>query len=269
MNALTDHALKVPRSVTKDARTIQQVLAGIARKYPADLIPGQLEDIPRIAYHIELIAKAKGFDARVCDIGGGIGLFSVGCAAMGMDSVLVDDFRDTINDITGERMLDLHRQYGVQIITCDVVKDRLDVPPESFDALTSFHSMEHWHHSPKAFFKQVLQSLKPDGLFLLCGPNSVNLRKRFTVALGVSNWSSIEEWYDEETFRGHVREPHTRDLAYIARDLALRKVNVFGRNWLASQSRSKLVRKLTPFADPLLNKFPSLCSDIYMSGYKA
>ena len=59
MNALTDHALKVPRSVTKDARTIQQVLAGIARKYPADLIPGQLEDIPRIAYHIELIAKAK------------------------------------------------------------------------------------------------------------------------------------------------------------------------------------------------------------------
>jgi len=97
--------------------------------------------------------------------------------------------------------------------------------------------MEHWHHSPKAFFHRVTRSLRPGGLFLLCGPNSVNLRKRFSVPFGRSNWSSMEDWYEQQVFRGHVREPNVNDLRHIARDLGLVVISVFGRNWLGRDSR--------------------------------
>jgi hypothetical protein len=89
-------------------------------------------------------------------------------------------------------------------------------------------------------------ALKPGGLFFLGVPNCVNLRKRITVPLGAGKWSAIEEWYEREMFRGHVREPDVGDLRYIARDLGLRDVRIFGRNWLGYASRHGWVRALTP-----------------------
>jgi hypothetical protein len=77
----------------------------------------------------------------------------------------------------------------------------------------------------------------------------------------------MEDWYEQQVFRGHVREPHVIDLRYIARDLGLVDISVFGRNWLGRDSRWALVRKLARVADPALRRFPSLCSDIYVEGY--
>ena len=38
-------------------------------------------------------------------------------------------------------------------------------------------------------------------------PNCVNLRKRLTVPLGRGKWSPMADWYEQPSFRGHVREP--------------------------------------------------------------
>ena len=46
------------------------------------------------------------------------------------------------------------------------------------------------------------------------------------------------------------------DLRYIARDLGLRNVRIFGRNWLGRASRRSWVRALTPMADRVLRPFP-------------
>jgi SAM-dependent methyltransferase len=185
-----------------------------------------------------------------------------------MKALLVDDFADPINRRMGDSVFVVHQKYGVRILSRNVITDGLADISERFDVVTTFDSMEHWHHSPKRLFRQVgKQLLKPGGRFVLAVPNCVNLRKRLSVPLGVGKWSSMEDWYQEPEFRGHVREPDVADLRYIALDMGLRKVQILGRNWVGYVSRSRFVRLATRIADRPLRMFPSLCADLYLTGH--
>src|SRR5262249_31298523 len=155
----------------------------------------------------------------ICDVGGGVGMFSVALRALGYQSILVDDFDDPINHAMGSDVLQVHRSYGVDVRSRDVLADSLDLAPGSLDTVTSFDCIEHLHHSPKQLFRTLARSLRPGGTFILCGPNAFNLRKRITTPLGIGSWSSMEDWYEPEKFRGHVREPSLADLCYIAEDI--------------------------------------------------
>jgi len=247
---------------------IEQTLEMVARSYPQHMIATQLTDIKRTAYNIQL--AVDGADPRslsICDIGGGVGLFSPGCAALGIHVVLIDDLADPVNVKEGNAPLLVHRKFGVKVLCRDVIAQGVADIGERFDIVTSFDSMEHWHHSPKALFHEVRDSLlKPGGRFVLGVPNCVNLRKRITVPLGIGKWSSMLEWYEETSFRGHVREPDVSDLRYIANDMGLKDARIVGRNWLGYQSRFDFVRAGMWLADIPLRFFPSLCSDIYLTG---
>lgn len=107
--------------------SIHDVLWNVAKQYPEDMAVEQVRDIPRISFNINIAVDAiKGkshTELEICDLGGGIGLFSVGCAAHGMKrTVLVDDFEDAVNHRVGASILDLHRSYGVEVISCDIVE---------------------------------------------------------------------------------------------------------------------------------------------------
>src|SRR5262245_4681365 len=199
-------------------------LRDVARRYPATLVDEQIRDIPRIAFNIGIALGSTNStsvsELELCDLGGGVGLFSAGCAAYGLKrTVLIDDFNDPVNQRTGESILDIHRSLGVEVVSRDVVAKGIHDIEGNFDVITTFDSMEHWHGSPKKLFHEVAQKLKPNGVFVLGAPNSVNARKRITVPLGFGNWSRLQDWYEPDVFRGHVREPTVDDLRYIARDM--------------------------------------------------
>jgi SAM-dependent methyltransferase len=249
--------------------SLNDMLARIALDYPPAQIEIQQDDILRIAFHLELVERALPNGGSIADVGGGLGLFSAGCADMGLSSKLVDDFRDLANIPIAEDIFQrVHRKRGVEIISRDVIAQGVEFPPESLDVITTFDSMEHWHNSPKQLFRQLLTALRPGGTLIIGVPNCVNIRKRITVPLGIGKWSSMNDWYEAETFRGHVREPDVDDLLYIARDLGLTDIEIMGRNWLGYVSRFGWVRRLTPLADKVLRMFPSLCSDLYLVGRK-
>jgi SAM-dependent methyltransferase len=248
--------------------SLEAVLRDVARRYPEALISGQLRDIPRIAFNISLVATRLGFDVSVCDIGGGIGLFSVGCAASGMRATLVDDFNDSVNREFSSVPESVHRAFAVNVVSTDVVASPPDFPSGSMDVVTSFDSIEHWHNSPKMLLARALSWLRPGGLLVIGVPNCVNLRKRLTVPLGLGKWSSMYDWYEQTPFRGHVREPDVDDLKYIARDLKLENIEIIGRNWLGYVHRSALVRAITRVADVPLRAIPTLCADLYLIGTK-
>jgi SAM-dependent methyltransferase len=255
-----------PQRAAAHSEEIGALLRGIATSYPEDLVPAQLRDVARIAFNIGLITARLGRDVAVCDVGGGIGLFSVGCAALGMRSTLVDDFGDDVNREFAQVPQRLHKAYGVEVVSSDVIESPPEFADGSFDVVTSFDSMEHWHHSPKALFHRITRWLRPGGLLVLGVPNCVNLRKRITVPFGIGKWSSMEDWYEQARFRQHVREPDTGDLRYIARDLQLQQVEILGRNWLGYASRRGWVRLGTLLIDAPLRFFPSLCADLYLVG---
>jgi SAM-dependent methyltransferase len=248
---------------------LHALLHSLAAEYPPEMVDAQRADVPRIAFHVGLVRTHKGAGASVCDLGGGVGLFSLGCAVLGMRSLLVDDFRDPVNlRARGDEVLALHRSHGVRVLSRDVIAEGIDDVTDRFDAVTSFDSMEHWHHSPKRLFAAALRALVPGGLFVLGVPNCVNLRKRLTVPLGRGRWSSMEEWYESPVFRGHVREPDVQDLRHIARDLGLVSWTILGRNWLGHANTNRLVRLGSRLIDRPLQLVPSLCSNLYLIGYK-
>lgn len=241
---------------------LRKLLVTIAFQYPSELRPYALSDIDRTAFQIELIRQRKGADISICDVGGSISLFSVACAALGMHSILIDNF-----DIDRGALLDrVHRPYGVEVIRRDVISEPLNFPPNSLDVAASFDSIEHWHGSPKPVLHALKGALKPNGSFVIGVPNCVNLRKRITVPFGYGKWCSIQDWYEAPIYRSHVHEPDVDDLRYIAKDLGLKEVRIYGRNWSGYSSPNKLVRLGIKIIDRPLQLRPSLCSDLYLVG---
>jgi len=250
------------------------VLRNIANQYPKDMVDQQVQDIPRISFNIGIALDAAKpnphTELELCDLGGNIGLFSVGCAAFGIKrTVVVDDFDDPVNHRVGASILDLHRSFGVEVIVRDIVENGIRDIEGTFDIITTFDSMEHWHHSPKRLFREVVEKLNPGGVFVLGVPNCVNMRKRISVPLGIGKWSRMQDWYEEDKFRGHVREPDVSDLMYIARDMGLTAIKILGRNWQGHYSANPVIRFATKIMDFPLRIMPSICSDIYLVGRKA
>src|SRR5262245_48629830 len=253
-----------------------RLLDKLARSHRPDLVPGQLAEVARIAFEVELVIERVGTDVALCDIGSGIGLFPAACASLGMRVTMMDDFVHPFGDesvplvpdapdavyLGGvEDALTLHRCLGVRVEKRDALEEGLGFGPASLDVVTIFDVMEHWHHSPRSLLRAVVQALVPGGLLIIGGPNCVNLRKRITVPLGRGKWSRLADWYEMKRYRGHVREPDVADLRYIARDLGLAQVEILGRNWAGYLSASPWMRRATAVADRLLQVRPSLCSD--------
>jgi 2-polyprenyl-3-methyl-5-hydroxy-6-metoxy-1,4-benzoquinol methylase len=240
----------------------------VIRRFPEKIRAGQLMQANRFAWEVDLAAKHTPPGGTIADIGGGWGSFALGCAARGFRTTLVDDFRDSgfFDEATMGAMRALYAEYGVDVVSRDVVANQLSFAERSLDTITIFDSLEHWHNSPKRLLANVATTLRDGGTFILATPNCVNLRKRITVPLGRGKWSAMADWYETATFRGHVREPDVDDLRYIARDMNLRDAAIIGRNWNGYCSASRLTRAVTPFVDIFLRMRPSLCSDLYMVG---
>ena len=138
------------------APDVRALLHRLADEYPEGWRAAQHADVARIAFYLSIVIREKATGCTACDLGGGVGLFSVGAAALGMEAVLVDDFGDQVNADCCEDALAVHRKHGVRVLSKDVLTDDLGLGPGSLDAVTPFDSMEHRHHSPRRPFTGCL-----------------------------------------------------------------------------------------------------------------
>lgn len=245
---------------------LAEMLRSIGCEFPGSVAESTSPvQISRMDFQLSVIKERIPPPAKIVDLGAGMGLFPIAAVKSGYTFYAVDDYKDPINFLVGDAAVNVLRRHGVNIVEQSVFEP-LQFAHGSIDVICSFHSIEHWHQSPKGLFAQCVKLLKPGGVFFLGGPNCVNLRKRIAVLLGRAKWSQMKDWYEQERFRGHVREPDVDDLLYIARDMGLVNVKVYGRNFLGMES--KAYGKLAKIADPVLSSFPSLCSDIFIVGNK-
>jgi len=199
-----------------------------------------------------------------------------------MSVTLVDDFGGGGGVEIGQQPEDIpllaafEKEIGVAVIRQNILEKTLPLENSSVDVVTCFHSLEHWHHSPRRLFREIVRIIKPEGIFVLATPNAVNLRKRLYVLFGRSNLPLLRDWYElgDPVYRGHVREPVIRDLHQLMRWIGFDIVGTYGRNFIGRESTvlsSFLPSSLLAAAaasDRLLRFFPSLCSDIHVVGRK-
>jgi SAM-dependent methyltransferase len=218
---------------------------------------------------------------HLVDLGAGLSVFGPLCRVSGLQVTLVDDFGGgggiELRPKTEVPLLSVfEKELGIQIARENFLERPLPLPDASVDVVTCFHSLEHWHHSPRRLFQEVTRIIKPGGFLLLATPNAVNIRKRIFVLLGRTNFPTLNEWYNDgdPIFRGHVREPVIRDLHELMAWNKFRVVGTYGRNFIGRQSQALgflppfLLEAIAAGSDRLLRLRPTLCSDIHVMGQK-
>lgn len=238
---------------------ISAALEAVIRRYPRDLQSEAQKDAPRIVEHA---SWAQGC-ARVLDIGGGFEPFAPLLSMRGAEVTIVDTFEHEF--FQREDLQALIAEFPMELVTMDATADSLPFESSSFDCITTFDSLEHWHHSPRRLFGELRRVAQPGALFILGVPNAVNARKRIAVLFGKTNWSRFEDWYEPDRFFGHVREPVVADLEKMADELGLRERAIVGRNWLGLR-RGPLGQRVTAIVDKPLRLRPSLCANLYLLG---
>ena len=245
--------------------------------------PGTHQNEDRLIFYLRLVheAGALGPGRHLLDLGAGLSAFGCMARLKGMDVTVVDDFgggggvdRDDLTET--RRMLEAWKtQWGIRVVEQDFIAKPLPLDSNSVDIVTCFHSLEHWHHSPKRLFREITRVLKPQGWIILATPNAANIRKRFYVLTG-RNTTVLDDWYHhgDPVFRGHVREPVLGELHQILKWNGFDVVASYGRNFIGRGSHAlaflppRLLEIAAAGSQSLLRFFPTLCSDIHVMGRK-
>ncbi len=254
--------MKISQEVIETTKKIESL-------YPSEFDWLLNDNRTRMLWQIQTVVDNVKKGGNLVDIGGGIVPFMRVCQEMGYQTTIIDDFSDQMYQTpASETVLSDFRNAGMNILDGDAFSMDLDVIDGPIDMITSHDSMEHWHCSPKKMFHTLWEKTSKGGFMFIGVPNCVNLRKRLTVPFGIGKWSGMDVWYEEPVFRGHVREPDTGDLAYIAKDLDASNYKIVGQNWMGYRNSRPAIRAITPFVDKILQIRPSLCSDIYLFAWK-
>jgi SAM-dependent methyltransferase len=228
-------------------------------------------NLDRILHDIENFKKIYSDEdfkkLEVLDVGGGLGLFSIGLKILNVKrSVIVDDFSELFNN--NKEVKNIFKKYNVDFIKTNLLSNKITRIKRKYDIITCFHTIEHFHNSPKNLLAHLSKILKKNGLFILCSPNSNNIKKRLECLFGFYSWSNLEDYFDKDLFRGHVREPNLSDLVFFVKKMKLKIIKIYGRNFQGLSSENKNMRFISYIFDFTLRFFPTLCSDIYIVGKK-
>ncbi len=241
-----------------ELRRIEAIIRRFGDVYDAAAIPSEARR------HLDEAGWVAGA-TRVLDIGGGYSPLSLVLADRGARVTVLDTFSHPYftEHLDHRAMLEA---AGTEFVEHDAVSGAaLPFDDSAFDAVVSFDSLEHWHHSPKALFAELRRVVASGGQLAIGAPNAVNAKKRLEVAVGRTNWSSFDDWFEPPRFEGHVREPTVADFHRIAQSLELASWRVEGRNWLGYR-HGPAERLVAGLGDWVLRFRPTLCSTIVLVG---
>ena len=147
---------------------------------------------------------------KFLDIGGARGVNNMMLQRLGdYELHLVDRFDRTEAEMLNQQEHPTRRMWetrGIEVHECDVIKDRLPYPDNTFDLVSAVDIVEHFPSSSKHFFGEVIRVLRPGGILLTGCPNIANLQNRIKMLLGKSIHSRLDVWHDTTHYIGHIRE---------------------------------------------------------------
>jgi len=177
-----------------------------------------------------LVAERVPPQGEILDIGCGPCDKTAVLSRMGYRCTGIDDFGDPWHR-EGQNLARIGRfarSAGVDLLEGD--GHAMPFADESFDAVLACDVIEHLHASPRALLERALGLLREGGWLIVSVPNAVNLRKRLDVIRGRTNDPPYRQFFESDTWRGHVREYAWDDLVQLAAFLGLDEATVHGRH---------------------------------------
>ena len=155
--------------------------------------------------------------AKILDFGAGPADKTAMLATLGFDCTACDDLQDDWHLFPGnrEKILNFVHRFNIRYHVTN--GNPLPFTPAEFDMVMMHDVLEHLHDSPRELINDLLELVKPEGLFFVTVPNAVNLRKRIAVLLGQTNMRPFDIYYwSPGPWRDHVREYVKDDLVKLA-----------------------------------------------------
>jgi SAM-dependent methyltransferase len=228
--------------------------------------------VPWLTFRIASTFERGGVQV---DLGGGLNIANGFLAELGMTVWVIDlleeYFPQSSMKTEGTEQVAFLESKGVQFIRADLVEFNLldHFNPGSVDVVSSYHTLEHLHHSPRRMLASAMKILKPGGRVFFEVPNATNLLKRLKVLIGRTNYQPFQGFWEVDKYYGHIREYCVDDLRQLARHLHLTDVRIVGRNWYGSLYAVIPTRSAAGVVDSILQLRPGLCGSLFLSGRKS
>lgn len=166
-------------------------------------------------FHISFLAKRVPKDAKILDLGCGIGIMVLALKYIGFDVTGVDRYIfEPSNSYSVSDLEGLKKVWQ---------KERLNIMPsvpdssgEKYDVVASIAVIEH-QSNLRLFMEDVKSSAKKGGYIYIATPNVANLLNRFRFLFGRAPLCNIKEFYESPLFTGHWREYTWNELAAIGK----------------------------------------------------
>lgn len=207
----------------------EEVFLGAVAK-ACDLVEDEKDPGERILLTAAVVAQPG---LTHCDYGGGVGLYNIILALLGMEITVVDSFHqvDDPNPVLRkmyEDRLELFKELGIKWKSADILSDFTDGQTK-YQSASCFETIEHLPHSPKPFLDQVMDELETGGRFALSVPNVARIEQRFRVFFGRTPHEKYPNFYETGTpFWGHHREMTEAEILWLSKRLNLAESTVFG-----------------------------------------
>ena len=243
---------------------INDAFANAMQELPAEIRDEVLTDKYKYLTDVSLIQSASpAGQPKILDIGGARGANVVMLRHLGLNDLhLIDRFDRSETEMMGNREHPARRmweQAGIDVKECDVSREPLPYPDNTFDLVTATDLIEHFTVSSRRFFAEVARVLKPGGMLVTGCPNVANLQNRFKILLGGSVHSALKFWHFSSHYNGHIREFTPREIQQILESAGF---EVLSRRMGEEQldtviyERLKLQRDQTPGSNRLDLKKP-------------
>ncbi len=237
-------------------------------------------------YYVSILSNYVNINSRnrLIDLGAGFSTLPIILRHLGFDVCVADQYQTLTGGMTEiytpevvNLLTNYFRNIGVNIYDFDIQKGNFPFDDESFDIVTSFQAVEHFFHTPRFMFAEVFRILKPGGIVIVATPNAVNLRKRLSVVFGRTNYYDFGYYWNAPIYMGHIREPTLDELKEYFLRSGFVIESYSGRNFMgmiallkSAKRTSRMLGKIIQrtHAVKLLEKFPTLCSDIHVVGRK-
>jgi 2-polyprenyl-3-methyl-5-hydroxy-6-metoxy-1,4-benzoquinol methylase len=173
-----------------------------------------------------------------CDFGGGLSLYPLIMACLGMNVTVVDLYQ--ASDSIAEKRMTKFKLHGVQLISEDLYQ--AVVPNNTFDGVSMFETIEHLPHSPKPVLEKMVASLKRGKRFILSVPNICRIENRFRMLSGRNPMGKYKAFFDSgERFLGHHREMIIEEVRWLPSQLGLETEEIFTTDLRYKEMRGNTV----------------------------